>query len=36
MDIKVAATALVKTRSIALQFEDFKKVPGLHVENWLD
>jgi predicted nucleic acid-binding protein len=37
MDLKIAATALVhEALLLSANRSDFERVPGLHVENWLD
>ena len=37
MDLKIAATALVHDATLlSANWSDFKRVPGLRVENWLD
>jgi tRNA(fMet)-specific endonuclease VapC len=37
MDLKIAATALVQyALLLSANLSDFKRVPGLRVENWLD
>lgn len=37
MDLKIAATALTQNALLlSCNLSDFKKVPGLRVENWLD
>ena len=36
-DLKIAATALVQNALLlSANLRDFKRVPGLRVENWLD
>lgn len=37
MDLKIAATALANQATLlSANRSDFERVPGLHVENWLD
>jgi tRNA(fMet)-specific endonuclease VapC len=37
MDLKIAATTLVnQALLLSANLSDFKQVPGLRVENWLD
>lgn len=37
MDMKIAATALAQNSLLlSANLRDFERVPGLHVENWLD
>ncbi len=37
MDLKISATALVQNALLlSANLRDFKRVPGLRVENWLD
>jgi tRNA(fMet)-specific endonuclease VapC len=37
MDLKIAATTLVHDATLlSANWNDFKRVPGLRVENWLD